>query len=544
MRKQILVLSAALAGATACSSQLDVANPNNPDVQRAYATPALVEGVIAGLGLTVFNPERAGESINTQSQVLSGQSWGAVANFGITGRAALPHSGVLSNELGNENLTGNLANWNSFSIASRTASNSIAALDKSLKAGLTLGSPAQDQRARAFAYLMLAEALGNLSVGYDSAAITSPTLASSDVPPLVGAAAVNKAALAYLDSAINIASSTAAQTGGNGFPLPPTWINGLALSRLDFIKIAHSWKARLRAGAARTPAERAAVDWTAVIADATAGITEDFVVQIGNGSGWSSSFDVGTGYSNGYSMMPMAYYGMADTSGAYSAYLAIPRDQRTKFLVQTPDKRWPRGSTRAQQQTINTFTQLPTADGQVIRNRPTGEDVPVVGYGDTEYEYRRYGAVRAAGSIGGYVDFSKTENDMLAAEGYIRANNVAAAAALINISRVRNGLSSVLGVTSLTAPISTATSCVPQVPQAPGFTSASCGTLFEALKYEKRMDDTQTGYMLWMTDNRGWGDLIDNTTYEWSVPYQEMQARQLPYKNSTHASGKSNYGFN
>lgn len=543
MRKQILVISAVVAGATACTDQLNVSNPNNPDVARAYATPALVEGVIAGLGLTVFNPERASESINTQSQVLSGQSWGSVANFGIAPRAALPRTGFISNELGNENLTGNVANWNSFSVASRTASNAIGALERSLTAGLTLGTPAQDQRARAFGYLMLAEALGNLSVGYDSAAITTPQLGTSDVPPLSGSAAVNKAALAYLDSAINIASSTAAQTGANGFPLPTTWINGNTLSRVDFIKICHSWKARLRAGVARTPADRAAVDWTAVIADATAGISADFVVQIGNGSGWSATFDEAQGYSNAYSMMPMAYYGMADTSGAYSAYLGVPRDQRRQFLVQTPDKRWPVGSTRAQQQTINTYAQLPTSAGQVIRNRPTGEDIPVVGYGDTQYENRRYGAVNAAGNIGGYVDFSKTENDMLAAEGYIRANNVAAAAALINVSRVRNGLSSVLGVTSLTAPISTATSCVPQVPQPPDFTSAACGTLFEALKYEKRMDDTQTGYMLWYTDNRGWGDLIENTVIEWAVPYQEMQARQEPYYNSTHASGKSNYGF-
>ena len=543
MRKQILVLSTAVVGMSACSDQLDVKNVNSPDVARAYATPALVEGVISGLGLTLFNPQRASESINTQSQVLAGQSWGSVANFGISVRAIAPHTPVISNELGNENLTGNVANWNSFAIASRTASNALGAFEKSLATGQTLGSPAQDQRARAFGYFMLGESLGLLSLGYDSVAITTPQLATSDVPKLSSAADANKAALVYMDSALAIANGTAVQTGANGFPLPSTWLNGNTLGRTDFIRLVRSWKARLRAGVARTPAERAAVDWTSVIADATNGITADFVVQIGNGSGWSATWDVSQGYSQAYSMMPMYYYGMADTSGAYDAWLSVPRDQRHAFLVQTPDKRWPVGATRAIQQTINTFAALPTAAGQQIRNRPTGEDIVVTGYGDTWYEDRRYGAVNAAGNIGGYIDFSKVENDMLAAEGYIRASNVAAAAALINISRVRNGLSSVLGVTSLTAPISTATSCVPRVPTGPNFTSTTCGTLFEALKYEKRLEDTQTGYMLWYTDNRGWGDLIENTVIEWPVPYQEMQARLQPYYNGTRASGKGTYGF-
>jgi hypothetical protein len=543
MRKQILVLSTAMVGLTSCSNQLDVKNVTQPDVSRVLATPALIEGVVGGLGLLVFNPERASESVNTQSKVLAAESWGSVANFGIAVRAAVPHSALISNELGNDNQIGNLANFQSFSIASRTASNTIKAFDKVLAAGQTLGSSAQDQRARAFSYLVLGEAMGNLSLAYDSAAIVSVKLAAEDIPPLSGAADVAKAALGALDSAIAIASSAAAQSGSNGFPLPATWLNGLSVSRTDFIKMARSFKARYRAGVARTPTERAAVDWSAVIADATNGIAADVAVQIGNGSGWSAQFDENTGYVNGYSMMPMYYWGMADTSLAYDAWLATPRDQRRAFLVQTPDSRWPSGATRAAQQSVTAFASLPTPSGQIIRNRPTGEDIVVTGYGDTWYENRRYGSVNAAGHIGAYIDFSKVENDMLAAEGYIRTGNVPAAAALVNISRVRNGLSSVLGVTSATSPISTATSCVPRVPVGPNFTSTACGNLFEAMKYEKRVETAETGYMIWFTDSRGWGDLLENTVIEWPVPYQEMQARLKPFYNGTRAQGKGTYGF-
>lgn len=544
MRKQLLALSTALVGLSACSDQLDVKNVQSPDVARAYGTPALVEGVIAGLAVGIFNNERASESVNTQSQVLSGQSFGSVANFGIAVRGAIPRS-IISNELGNDNQTGNLALWSSFAISARTASNAVQAMEKLIASGQTLGSSAQDQRARAFGYYALARALGNLSLAYDSVAITTPYIASSDVPALSSAAAANTAALVFLDSAINIASGTAVQTGANGFPLPATWLNGQTLSRLDFIKMARSWKARYRAGVARTPAQRAAVDWNAVIADATNGITADFTINIGNSSGWSAGFDENQGYVNGYSMMPMLYYGMADVSGAYDSWLQVPIGQRHAFLVQTPDKRWPQGATRAAQQTVTAFAALPTTAGQVVRNRPTGEDIVVTGYGDTWYENRRYGSVNAAGHIGAYVDFSKVENDMLAAEGYIRTGNIAAAQALINASRTRAtvGLAAI-NVTSATTPISTdLTSCVPRVPQSPSFTTTACGNLFEALKYEKRMETTQAGFMNWYTDNRGWGDLVEGTVIEWPVPYQEMQARQHPYYNGTNKAAKGTYGF-
>lgn len=538
-----LVTGGALMGLTACGDNLAVTNLNNPDVARAYATPAGVEGVVAGLGVQVFNTQRATESVNTQAKILAAESFASVANFGMAARAQIPRS-IISNELGNDNQGGNLANFNQFSRVARTAANAIQAVNRLRETGQTIGSPAQDARARAFAFYVLGQSLGMLSLAYDSAAIVTPAVPSDVVPGLSSSSAVNVAAMQMLDSAIAIANSAAATTGANGFPLPSTWINGQSVTRDQFVRLARSYKARYRAGVARTPAARAAVNWQEVIADATNGITADFNVNVGGGSGWGAGFDVTQMYVVGgwHSMSPL-YYGMADVSGGYDAWLATPRDSRRAFLIVTPDRRWPQGATRAAQQASNPNVAPPA--GMYVRNRPTGDDVPLSGYGDSFYDHRRYGAANLAASTGPYTEMSATEMTMLAAEGYIRTNQLAQAITLINTSRVRNGLDAIPStVTSATVPYSTnKTTCVPQVPVAPSFTATACGSVLEAMKWEKRMETAFTGYMIWFTDNRGWGDMVEGTPVEWPVPYQEMQARQSLYYNGTNRAAKGTYGF-
>jgi hypothetical protein len=179
-----------------------------------------------------------------------------------------------------------------------------------------------------------------------------------------------------------------------------------------------------------------------------------------------------------------------------------------------------------------------------MRNRPAGEDVPITGWGQSWYDHRRWGNIRVASNSGALVEMDKTESDMLAAEGYIRANNFAAAAALIDISRTANGLPALTGVVlDGTSPVPGGTGCVPQAPQAPNFTSAACGNMWEAMKYEKRMETAFTGFMQWFNDNRGWGDMIVDTALEWPVPYQEMQARVHPFYDGYLQAPAGTYQF-
>lgn len=560
MRKSLSyagVITAALL-TSACGELLAVRNNNAPSVEASFSTAKGIELLVGGLGVQLNNTQRATESVNTQSKILAGESFATVANFGMAARAQIPRA-VISNELGNDQSAGNLANFQNFQRYARNGSEAIRRLNLLRAAGDSL--PTGDQRRMiAMSYLVIGQSLGNLSLMYDSAAIITPASNPVDPSPTAPAEAlsgyqdVNAAALRMLDSAIAYAA------GMN--PIPSTWLsqNG-TVSSANFIRLARSYKARLRAGVARTPTEADAVNWTAVVADATNGITANWEVNIGGTTGWGAGFDASQAYvTGGWHSVPMIYLGMADTTNAFDLWLDEDIAFRRAFLVRTPDLRWMPGNTRTAQQgglAVSTGTPLPAATcvgggtcPRYIRNRPSGADVPSAGWGESFYDHRRYAATFAAGQ-GTYVEMSSTEVDMLAAEGYIRLGggaNIALAEALIDRTRVRNGLSSVVGI-GLTNPVPLnpgggATNCVPRVPQPPSYQSLACGTLLEAMKYEKRMETMMTGYAISFTDNRRWNDLVTGTPLQWPVPFQEMQARQRGFYNGTRVStGTSTYGY-
>jgi len=527
-----MVSAVALLGLAACGDGLDVRNQDVPDVARVLFDAASVEQAVAGLGPQLNNIQRQSTSVNTQAKILSEETFATVANFGMAARVA--NRSLISNELGNDNASGNAAEFNQFHRVQRLAFNAITAY-KNLRAGGKAGLVAADEnRMRAFAYLIAGQAVGNLSIAFDSVAVGYEGMSTTEIPGFIGASAANAKAMEFLDSAATIAGRTMST-------LPNTWISGLTLTQAQFIQLARSYRARIRAAAARTPQERAALPWATIIADATNGITADHLISINGTTGWSAGFDASQIYiPGGWHSVPMSYAGMADTSGAYQAWIATSAGSRRAFLVTTPDKRWPQGSTRGAactvaasctgQQTVNNI--LPA--GQYIRNRPPGDDVVAAGSGESFYDHRRYGLGQFNTSVpSNYVDMSKVEIDLLAAEGYIRTGNTAAAVALINVSRLRNGLPA---VTSTGVPVGNA--CVPKLP------NGTCGSLLEAMKYEKRMETAFTGYMIWFTDSRGWGDLPRGTAIEWPVPYQEMQARLQPYYNGSKATtAASTYGF-
>jgi len=217
---------------------------------------------------------------------------------------------------------------------------------------------------------------------------------------------------------------------------------------------------------------------------------------------------------------------MADTSGAYDTWLATPRGSRVPFLIRTPDKRFPAGATRAEQ-----LANSPAASAQLpsvyFRNRAPGEDTPGDAWGTSFYDFVRFRSYRQNSSIGPWVLFSKVENDMLRAEGLIRLNRAAEAVPLVNASRTANGLPAFTDATSR-APGGNA--CVPRTPTGAGG-ATECGTLLEAMKWEKRMETLFTGWIQWFQDSRGWGDLPLNSAQQWPVPYQEMDARSQPFYN-------------
>jgi hypothetical protein len=279
---------------------------------------------------------------------------------------------------------------------------------------------------------------------------------------------------------------------------------------------------------ARTPQERQAVDWNLVYADATNGLAADFVLQLNPSGGWDYAWLAShytTGAANWHQMSPYII-GMADSSGAYDAWLATPRGQRTAFLIRTRDARFPAGDDRATQNTNSPLT--PPANSRLyFRNRPSGEDQPNVPFGLSFYSFNRWRALFDASRIGPWVTFSKVENDMLGAEAAIRLGRVADALPLINASRTRNNLPAIVS-TSATDPVPGGASCVPRVPVGPNYTSTACGTVLEAMKWEKRMESAYSSWGTWFFDMRGWGDLAEGSVIQWPTPYQELDSRRLP----------------
>jgi hypothetical protein len=485
-----------------------------------------VENFIAGSYRIAHQGSIGGQNddLATQMYVMGLENVSSLANFAMGPRGSIPRNPI-DNQRGSQ---GNIGNDFDFTVEHRAARVAMLGLERMQT--LSLGSLARNARATAFARFVQGVAMGNLAMTYDSAMIETEGNNHVAQIPFSGYQAVDSAALADLDSAIAIAGGAApAGPSSDWFPLPNTWLNGVAVSAAQFVQLCRSYKARLRAGVARNPTERAAVDWASVIADANAGITADFNITMSPSTGWDVVWPIqsfATGSAN-WHQMSQFILGMADSSGQYDAWLAVPRASRQAFTVYTKDARFPGGSTRALQQAATvagTFTSIP-----YIRNRPTGEDQPGDPIGISQYDFYRSRAFYLANRIGTYPIMAKAEMDLLAAEGYLWTGNIAAAAAKIDNSRVGKGVLPSLvtaGIADTLTAVPGGASCVPRVPDpATTFTSSKCGNIWDAMRWEYWMETAFVGYGQWYIADRGWGALPEGTAIQWPVPYNEMDVR-------------------
>jgi hypothetical protein len=540
------LLAGAFVALGACGEKsLVVQNPNNADTKRVLATPSDVENLLG----SYYKRYMSGLYTSTtnvwgMAAVQSFEDYSTLSNNCMGQRIPIPRPA-------NDNTLGNPCGPEQQKVYSResevehVASTVIA----QIQGGLTLGSVAQDQRAIAFAQFERGLSLGYLAMIYDSSAIVTPAMMAAnptDPGVLVDYNAVMTASLDAMDSAI-----VSTNAGSASFPLPSTWIpSSTTFGAAEFIKLIRSYKARFRAGVARTPTERAAVDWSKVIADAQNGITADHdnitSLTTGPNMDWTAQW---YSYGTWHQMTPFVI-GMADTSGAYDAWIKQPlatRGSGGPFFMVTPDLRFPQGTTRAAQQADFALSQCTAAATVCTRyfvNRP--KDNPAAqAWGASNYDHARFWSWAQKGDNGSaqngkFPFFTKAELDMLQAEGLIRTNQGAAAAALINKTRTRNGLPAISAVITAAVPGGTAaapvpggTSCVPRVPDpAPAQGAASpgthCGDMMEAMKYEKRIEEAYTNFADWFIDMRGWGDLPQGTGLHWAVPYQDLQVRGHP----------------
>lgn len=532
----------------ACDAfDLAVNNTNAPDRGRIFKTPAEVQNLASSQFQQIISGT-IGSITRTHIGMLTAsfENASGLANNGLGPRGGIPRQPI-DNSPGNAYSAENYADFRILTGVARNAADIIARASAE-DFDLAGGAPDVD-RLKSWAFFVYGVSLGYLSLVYDSAGVPRPTDGPADIPPLEGYMDVNAEAIAAFDSALAYASKA-------GVPaLPGQWLKGpnaSDVSMSEFQRIIRSFRARMRAGVARNPTERAAVDWNAVIADATNGIQSDFMINMNPSQGWDYAWLATTLHFRDVNWHQMTPYiiGMADVSGAYDNWLATPRDQRTPFTIVTPDKRFPQGSTRAEQQRPADDDDKPLPAGQYFRNRNSGKDNAALGWQNSQYDHYRHRGWADASRIGAFPFFTVAENDMLAAEGYIRTGQIAQAAQLIDKTRVKNGLPALTGaVASANDPVPGGNQCVPRVPDpAAGYKATKCGDIMEAMKWEKRMETAYTTYGAWFFDSRGWGDLPEGTAVHWPVPFQEANARRMtPYNfggiGGQGAAGPSTYGF-
>jgi hypothetical protein len=532
---------------TGCSdSALGVDNTNNPDRARVLGNANDVESLAASQFQQVFSATFNDlYSIDQSMGTMSLMNFNGLANNGMGPRGGIPRQ-PLDNSNGNAYMADN---YRDFRILTAVARTSADILRVAKEAGFALPGGAGDlNRLLGFAHFTYGVSLGYLSMAYDSAGIPRPS-DTTETPAVEGYQAVNAWALAQLDSA-------QAYFGKSPISNVPTgWANGVggpAITAPDFVRLIRSYRAKIRAGVARTPAERTAVAWPQVVADATAGITSDFIIFYAPSSGWdhvwlNQAYHFRSSDTNWHLLTPYII-GMADVSGGFESWLAQPRDSRAPFLIVTPDLRFPQGTTRTAQM-ADRGGQGVTTGGRYIRNHDPGLDQSGTGWGLSYYTHYRFYEWNLNNRIGPKPYLTKAENDMLAAEAYIRTGNIAAAAALIDLTRVKNGLPALTGVvTTSSQAIPGGSQCVPRIPVGPTFTTTACGTILEAMKWEKRMESAYAMWGAWYFDARGWGDLPEGTPLNWPTPIQELNARRLPTYNvggvgRSGGAGASTYGY-
>jgi hypothetical protein len=542
--RKLILPALLLFGAAGCVD-LDVQNPNQPEAERALATAGDVESLIAGTFLQWWNAEWSPNGLGPMLSVQSFQHSAFPANFGMTEYSAFPRARINNDPA--HNFYGQWANpwvWNYRAIAS--ARDGLMAMNS----GRVTFPAAQERRARAWAKMNMGLAHASLATVFDQAFIVDENTDITQPMEAQPYQAVMTAALGYLDEAIALAQ-------GGTFEIPETWISQVTTSA-ELTRVMYSFKARYRAAVARTPEERRAVNWDAVIADADRGVTQDWTMRLNNVTPWGQ-------YGSGFYIMaqgapvttgPLAgnwsaiwqqisyfHLGMADQSGNYQRWLSAPMGERhanlganpaDPFVIVTPDTRFPRGTTLDEQRLLaNT--------GRYYQAAPTSGMHGQAGRGTWRWSWyinirERHWADDAATNPY-YTWIPKAEMDLLKAEGLFYKQDFAGAAALINRTREAAGLNA-------TNAAGLNTSCVPKLP------NGSCGNLFEMLKWEKRNEQLAQGLMSapWWFDSRGWGDLYRGTQLEFPMPCREAQVLLLECYTfggvgGTRASPGSSYAF-
>ena len=484
-----LALTGAMILAVAGCVDLEVTNPNEPDRDRALSQPSDVEALIAGTFRTWWNLQQGrapGRYLSQGAEVVTSSA----ANYGTGDMGQQPRIAVV-NVAGYQWGYAVSDSWFDLNRALSAIRDGLLAIQD---AGLEIGRNGEDTpRILAFAKFMQGLAHGHIALLYDQAFVLDETVALEDAA-LVPYQDVMTAALGYLAEARQIA-------GSNTFTTESDWMAS-SYSNDDVVRLAHSYAARFMAQVARDPAERAAVNWAAVLSHTQQGVVEDFGIEMeGPGGVWTQTYKSTTnGEGSGLALRAL---GPTDQSGGWQAWEQSPPLQKLPFLVETDDRR------------INDGT--PMGRGTYIEtNDFVTNSVERGVWFQTNYSSFVYRDLNET-SFGFAPELTVSEMNFLAAEAHIRMGNPDLALPIINASRVAVGELAAATVAGVSGP-----RCTPRT------ITGACGDLLYTLFYEKQLENLFLSAGSDFYEHRGFGLLRTGTPIHLPVPAGELETLDMP----------------
>jgi hypothetical protein len=498
MRRLTRILGAAALAAAGACQDLAVENPNEPDRERATRQPTSAESFVASSFRSWWPVAGHDDYPSWALATISREITSGFADFGQLELSAEPRSSWNNSPVNARNNVSEEPWYGLYSTIS-SVNDALVAIDD----GLVIGDAARTARTKAVGKFMQGISHGYLALYFDQAIVVDETVLLDTItsPTFVPYDQVADAAIAQLDAAITTA-------GTANFTLPvESWLFQ-AMSRDEFVRLANSFAARILAYTPRTPAERAAVDWAEVIRRVDAGIRTDFAPAGQPDILWDDwkrlVARVRTGPPSDFGRPSYWTLGPADSTNGFVNWAATPVANRVAFQIRTKDRR------------IHGAT--PTTPGKYVGyNASNIFQVARGTYRFSHYYFLRYGT-GTSWNTGILPDMLVAEMDLLKAEALIRLNRATEAVPLINKTRVANGQ---LPPVTIDGPPNEP-GCVPRK------LNGACGSLWDALRYEKTIEGLGVNGVVSYFDARGWQALPEFSLVHFPVPGRELATLRLP----------------
>jgi hypothetical protein len=412
-----LIGAAAVLFAGACNN-LDVTNPNNPDVARALSSPgdviSLAQSTVRSWYMTTVSagPDDNGDLAPYHfGSVTSDVTTGNFGNFGMRFNNLEPRIPYGNSSAGGDRAVTETP-WN-YNYGTIGATNDVL---RALKNGLSLGSADITEQYKQEAQFSQAASYTYLAMEFDKAFVVTENNVPASPPSLVPYAEVRDSTLRMWKDLIVASASKNYTYAVTDLPLKDGALTSVRINR-----IANTMAAMLLAYSPRIPSQSASVDWAAVAAFAdkgigtgSAGAPFDIVVVTDRNTWWSYV----AAYGDQQDWLRMDHRVINRMNPAVPA----------KYNGTVP----PQGSSADARYTTD-FGYKPPPIGDPARGI----------YMQSVFYHKRY-EFTAESQPGGYTGpvpyMLAAESDLIRAEALIRSGgSVATAAALINNTRVNRG---------------------------------------------------------------------------------------------------------